>query len=215
MSPAVELSGVPGPFEAGDPRTRLLAATARTIAARGYRAATVAEIVERAAVPIPSFHRYFADIEAAALLADEAILDWLGAQVAASSDPWESPWPLVIRNGVERTLELLAPWPDLALFCASELPRSSPAARVRQRATLARLVAPLRLGRNQARCPAELPASAERAAIGGAIAVLGRRAGVGGGDLRDLSPAVTYFLLVPYLGVAEARRVSRPAQPGV
>ena len=199
---------VEGPFEAGDPRTRLLAATADTIAQRGFRAATVAEIVERAAVPPPSFHRYFADTEAAALVAHAAILDWLAAQAGASPDRSEDPWPLVLRNGVERTLELLAPRLELVRLCASELPRSGFAGRARHRATLARLAALLRRGRDRAGCPAELPPSAERAAIGGAVAVLGKHAHVGGGDLRDLAPAVTYFLLVPYLGIAEARRVS-------
>jgi AcrR family transcriptional regulator len=204
---ATDLAGAPGPFAAPDPRTRLLAATIALVAEHGYAAAEPALIAAAAGVPAPGFHRYFADREAAALAAHDCALAWLEESLAPAPIAGDLDWPRRVRATVEQALDLLAPFPDLTCFCAWEFPRSGPTARASHRAIVDRLAAALRTGRVESPWGADLPAHTERIAIGGAVSMLGQRARRGEGTrLPSLAPEITYFLIVPYLGIPAARR---------
>lgn len=206
-------SPAPGPFAAADPRSRLLAATVAVVAERGYAAADPALIATRAGVPAPSFHRYFAAPEAAALAAYDCAVDWLGENLKLAATGGDLDWPRRVRATVEKALDLLAPRPDFARFCAWDFPRSGRAALARHQGTVRRLGVGLRRGR--ASCPwaGQLPAQAEETAIGGALWLVGLRARRGALNPALLAPEIAYFLLVPYLGQTEAVRVAARAQP--
>lgn len=68
----------------------------------------------------------------------------------------------------------------------------------------------------RARCPwgTELPLSLEETVVGGAIWLVGYRTRLEGGVApTELVSDITYFLLVPYLGVSQARRDATGAFP--
>jgi AcrR family transcriptional regulator len=213
LTAGADTPGAPDPFAAADPRIRLLAATVAVIAEHGFLAADPALIAAEAGLSPPSFHRYFDDLDAAALAAYDGAHAWLDAGLRSHAPPADLAWPLRVRTVVAETLSLLAPHPDLTYFCACEFPRSGAIALARHRAVLSGLAAALRAGRAESARGAELPAHTERVAIGGAISMLGHRARRGeGSQLPSVASEVSYFLLVPYLGVPEAKRIAFGAE---
>ena len=54
----------------------------------------------------------------------------------------------------------------------------------------------------------QLPASTEDSLLGGVIGQLGRRVLTEAGTLAELLPDLTEFVLSPYLGTEEARRLA-------
>jgi hypothetical protein len=136
-------------------------------------------------------------------------LAWLDAGLRSNAPPVDLAWPLRVRAVVADALSLLDPHPDLTYFCACEFPRSGPIARTRHRAVVSGLAAALRAGRAERASGVELPAHTERVAIAGAILMLGHRGRRSeGSQLPALAPDVSCFLLVPYLGVPEAKRMA-------
>jgi AcrR family transcriptional regulator len=209
LTAAADIAGPPGPFAARDTRTRLLAGTVAVVAERGFAAADPALIAAEAGLPAPAFHRHFDDRDAAAAAVYDGTLAWLAARHRSNARPPGLAWPLRVRAVVADVLALLAPHPDLTYFCACEYRRSGPIARARHRAIVAGLAATLRVGRAENAWGAGLPAHTERTAIGGAFSLLSHRAGRGEGtQLSSLAPDITYFLLVPYLDIQEAKRIA-------
>lgn len=208
MSAGADIRTPPGPFLATDARTRLLAGAVVAIDDHGYRAAGTEQIAAAADLPVSIFDRYFADKGACATAAYERAVGWLEGQIPSAFGLADN-WSQGVRALVARALDLLAPHPELARFGAWDFPRSDRVAHARHQVTVARLAVALRAGRGECPWGAELPVGSEEIAIGGALWMLGHRVRSDEGDLRRLAPDVTYFLLVPYLGVAGAQLVSR------
>jgi AcrR family transcriptional regulator len=190
-----------------DSRSRLLAAMVSAVAERGYAAITVSQIAAAAGVSVADFERHFTGKEEAFLAAYDLSVDWLAEWVRAALAGSTEGWPRDLRRAVAATLAQLDAEPDLARLCGAEALLAGPAALRRHRATLARLAAPLRAGRESCEWASELPVDLEQTLLAAAIVSV---AGAvrDGGEFGALAPSLTYFLLAPYLGAAEARRLA-------
>jgi AcrR family transcriptional regulator len=189
-----------------------MAAFVRAAADVGIETVTPVQVTAIAGLPDHSFYRYFDD-EAACLLATyEEASAWIGAAlrdaIAAGED-----WASSVALAVAAALALAATDPDLTRLCAIELRRLDCAAGDRLRSDLGLLAVFLRCGRD--RCPDRdrLPASFENSTLGGTLWLLGFQAARGAGAVTPNARDVTYFLLVPYLGQAEALRVAALSRP--
>jgi AcrR family transcriptional regulator len=209
-APAFEpdLLEVPTAPAAADQRGRILAATLATVAERGYGASTVAQIATEAGVSRAVLARHFDDKEACYLATYDALVEWIGEGVrAALSRP--GGWPRAVRTAVEAILDPIAADPRLARFCGIEAQRAGAPAFERHRAVVGELARSLRVGREHCAWGNELPDQLEETLVRGAIWSIARVAKSGGAEsLRGLAPELTYFLLTPYLDVAEARRMA-------
>lgn len=97
-------------------RGRLLFAMAAAVAAKGYAAATVTDVVERASVSRGTFYEQFADKEACFLAALDTGVEVLLGRLAAAADalPEGAGWRARLRSDLRTYLELLAAEPAFA-----------------------------------------------------------------------------------------------------
>jgi AcrR family transcriptional regulator len=114
-------------------RARLLEAVGRSVAERGYAAATIDDIVRGAGVSKKTFYEHFADKQGCFLAAYEAAAEQLFEQVRdahATSDDWLER----TRAGIRAYLHWLAAEPALARVFLIEVAAAGPrAAEARER----------------------------------------------------------------------------------
>jgi AcrR family transcriptional regulator len=198
---------LPGEFVEANHRNRVMAAAISSLAERGYGATTIADITRGAGISNTSLYSHYADKEACVLAAYTASVAWLEAGAAAAIDPSAS-WPVRVREAVSATVALLDADRRLAHLCATEIFCAGAAGQACHRETLDRLAPRLRVGRGRRPPVVALAPDLEPALIAGAISMIGRRLQDGNGNLSGLAPAITEFLLVPYLGPASAARAA-------
>jgi AcrR family transcriptional regulator len=102
-------------------RQRLIAAMATSIAERGYRSSTVAEIVRIARTSRRNFYEHFADREACFLALFEEANEALMAQIAAAVDPGE-PLERQVDRALGAYLDNVTSQPELYQSFVRELP---------------------------------------------------------------------------------------------
>jgi AcrR family transcriptional regulator len=190
-------------------RERLLAATAELIAERGYAAAPLTEIVKRASVANRVFYENFSTKEEAFIVAFDAVADHLCELVAEAAAGAEG-WPHKVIASLRATVDFFEAVPLLSRFCliAPFTATASIAEHCRDRAAAA--LPYLAEGRSLSPDNAELPASTEDSLLGGVISQLSRAAALDGRPTA-LLPDLVEFLLTPYLGPDEARRLADKA----
>jgi AcrR family transcriptional regulator len=117
----------------GDPfRLRLLDGLAASIAERGYRASTVADVVRNARTSKRTFYDQFASKEECFLELLGADIERLGQCIAAAVDA-EGDWHQQIRQAVEAYVSYIESRPAITLSWIRELPSLGAAARPVQR----------------------------------------------------------------------------------
>jgi len=120
-------------------RGRLIDAMAQVVAEKGYPAATVADVVERAGVSRRTFYEQFTDKEACFLAAYDVGLAVVMGRIQEAvevTDP-DGGWRAQARAGVEAFLALLASEPAFARALQLEVLTAGPAALERRAAMLA------------------------------------------------------------------------------
>ncbi len=117
----------PDPF-----RLRLLDGLATSIAERGYRASTVADIVRNARTSKRTFYDQFTSKEQCFLELLWADIETLGAGIQAAVDP-EADWHRQIRQAVEAYVEHIESRPAVTLSWTRELSSLGAVARPVQR----------------------------------------------------------------------------------
>lgn len=193
-------------------RERLLSATVHDVAARGYRAATLTEIVGLASVSTRGFYEHFATKEEAFLAAFEAILAHLEELMGAAAARHPGDWPGQVIAALRAGLEFFAAEPDLARFCLVEPVAATAATAIRFRDAVLSAVPYLARGRAEKADGESLPGSTEDSLIGGAVSLASRSVIVGEpASLRDLLPDLIDFLLTPYLGSERAQELAAAA----
>jgi AcrR family transcriptional regulator len=196
--------GLPRELVERSQRERLLAAVVRVTVAKGYESTTVADILGEAGVGRESFYELFDDKLDCVLAAHKLLVDNLEEQVRERY-LIEGPWPRRMREALSATLDWFAADPDIARFTLVELSTVGPAFRPMFQAEFARALALLEEGMGEDGPEPEL-AQATALAVGAILAriyeeiVLGRAT-----QLPRLLPDLTYELLVPFVGEAEAR----------
>jgi AcrR family transcriptional regulator len=189
-------------------RGRMIAAMAETVAAKGYAATTVADVVARAGVSRKTFYEHFADREECFLAAYDAAVDALFGAVAervAAGKPAGDDWRARVCAGVRAYLEALASEPAFARTFLVEVRVAGPRAQARRAEVHDRFVDFLRSQSTLARqdhpwLPA-VPDTVYAAIVGGMDEVVsawvadGRTA-----DLAQLEPDLSYFQLALLAG---------------
>jgi AcrR family transcriptional regulator len=190
-------------------RDRLLAATVRVTAAHGYEATTVADVLGAAGVGRESFYELFEDRRDCVLAAHEALLDDLIETVRiAYAGPGE--WVERCRATIAALLGWFAADPAAGRFLLVELAAVGPEFHERFEAGFDRFVAIIDAGLPPDLPASEFPLPRTSLAVGVAIArVYGEVAAGRAEDLPGLVPALTYEVLVPFLGEAAAREAAQ------
>jgi AcrR family transcriptional regulator len=193
-------------------RERLLSATVHDVATRGYRAATLTEIVGLASVSTRGFYEHFATKEDAFLAAFEAILAHLEDLIAAAAARHPDDWPGQVVAALGAALDFFASDPDLARFCLVEPVAATVKIAIRFRDAVLSAIPYLARGRAEKTNGGSLPGSTEDSLIGGAVSLASRSVILGeSASLRDLLPDLVDFLLTPYLGSTRAQELAAAA----
>lgn len=194
--------------EGAAPRERLVAAFSRAVSEHGYAALEIDHVLRYAGVSRSTFEAHFSSKEQGLIAAQDAFLDRLWREVVGACDrPVE--WPFRVRAALEAVLAAMVEASSLARVFAVEAALTSVAAAERQLAALDRFAELLREGRRHYPQAASLPEITERAAIGGVASVLSGHLLME--DPQAIPPRegqLVELLLMPYLGVDEARRVA-------
>lgn len=192
-------------------RERLLAGLAHAVAAHGYKAATITEIVKAASVSSRAFYENFESKEECFLAAFDAVIAHLQELIAAAVRPVPD-WPGRVIAALRTALDFFAAEPELARLCLVEPFTASPPIATRFRGVVVSAIPYLQPGRDERAEAAALPESTEDSILGGLIALTARSILAGGeGSLDELLPDLVDFALSPYLGPERAKELAREA----
>jgi AcrR family transcriptional regulator len=177
-----------------------------TCAGEGFDRATIETISHRAGVSRRTFYDLYAGKEKAFASAHERAFAAFAERIegACAAQPG---WPRQVREALAAALDFAALSPDSArLLLADPFTAGPHAAALRGR--LFDLLTPA-LRRGRALCAAESCPALEQALLGGLLAVVARRLRESrAASLPALAPALTRFVLSPYLGGVEADRIA-------
>jgi AcrR family transcriptional regulator len=197
-------------------RSRLLAATATIVDEQGYGRTTVARITERARVSRRTFYEQFNDREACLDALIEDVVTAIEAEIARSDLNGLS-WRERVRGGLVAILSYFDREPVLARVCVVQSLRGGPLVLKRREQILARLAAVLDEGRHASSRGGGVTELTAEGLIGAALAIIHTRL-----QRRQAKPPLTSLtgelmsmIVLPYLGVAAARRELTRALPAV
>lgn len=185
-------------------RQRILAGAARVFAERGYRQASVADIVKAAAIARGRFYDNFASKEdcffALYEAATEATLESVGQACAESAESF----PERVGAGIAALLAAIEAEPELARACVLEGPAVGPAINDRFEKVIGDFAALLRSGRGDAGS-SELPDTVEETVVGGLYWLLYHALLEGRPKkINRLRSQLVEFSLIPFVGAEAA-----------
>jgi AcrR family transcriptional regulator len=207
--------GLPREVVVRTQRKRLLAATAKVCAERGYEGTTVATILAEAGVGRETFYELFAGRRDCVLEAHQVLLDDLIERVrVAYAGPGE--WVDRCRATIRALLDWFAADPLAGRFLLVELAAVGPEFHERFEAGFDRFVAVIDAGLDPELPAPELLPGASLAVAAAISRVYGEVAAGRAEDLLALAPSLTYEVLVPFLGedAARAAAFAEVPQPG-
>lgn len=188
-------------------RERLLTALAECLFERGYDTTTVAAIGKRAAVSKSDFYKHFGSKEACFLAAYEDAVERVRQRTLAACDHRRR-WERCVLDALEALLDFLAAEPALGRLLLVEGLRAGRGVYDRYQDALQSFVPYLRDDAPMPPDGSAHPAETDEAVVGGVAALLSRRALAGELErLPEFMPQIGEFVLTPYLGAAEARRI--------
>jgi AcrR family transcriptional regulator len=189
-------------------RERLLAAIASEVAAHGYRATTITEVVKLASVSTRDFYEHFENTEQCFLAAFEAVRDYL-EELLRTAAAEESDWPQQVIAALRAALGFFAAEPDLARLCLLESVSATPTIALRFREAVLAGVPALARGRDEMGDGEPLPPNTEDSLLGGIVSLATRSIIAGETEqLPALLPDLVDFTLTPYLGVERAAELA-------
>jgi AcrR family transcriptional regulator len=172
---------------AASQRTRLLEATGRAVADKGYAATTIEDIVRGAGVSKKTFYEHFTDKLDCFLAAYEAASDELLEHVRRAQDAAEE-WLARTRAGIHAYLRWLAAEPALARVFLIEVAAAGPEALERRERLRDRYAERMR----ELQVANSVPDEIFHAVVAGADDLVVRRLREGG-DLLELEPILLYL----------------------
>jgi AcrR family transcriptional regulator len=198
--------GLPREVVEQSQRERLLEATMKVVAAKGYGPATVADLTREAGISRTTFYQQFEDKEAAFLAAYDDAVDKLVRRITAAYEA-EDRWPDRARAGLATLLEALAADPAQARLAFVDVAAAGPAAQRRYRAAVQRLTPLFDEGRDFAPGGRALPANASRLAAGAVVGLISDELIADRAEeLPSLLSDLLFATLVAYLGPDAASR---------
>lgn len=190
-------------------RERLIAGLATAVAEHGYNAVTITHITKAAAVSRRVFYANFEGKEECFLAAFEVVVAHIRELVAEAVEVAPD-WPHQAVAAAREVLAFLASEPDLAQLCLVETQSAGPVIAARFHDAVRELIPPLERGREERSADRALPPNTEDSTIGALVSLAGRKVAAGEAErLEDLLPDFTEFILSPYVGPDEARRLAR------
>lgn len=191
-----------------DPVERLLVAFADAAAEKGYRAVSVNELAPRAGTSLRTLYANFSGKEEAFLACMELVRERMraiGEPAYARAEDWAG----AISSGNDALLEFLAAEPVLARAALIEVLAAGSAALEQRDEAIKRFA--VRLGPGFELAP-EVPKVATEAIAFGRYALIQHQiVRYGPQALPRLGPALTFFVLAPFLGGDQAARVANGA----
>jgi AcrR family transcriptional regulator len=174
----------------------------------GYAKLTVDHITHYAGISRSIFFVHFETKEQALMAAQDAFLEQLWLDVIHACEAPQA-WPLKVRAGLAALLASLVETSNLARVFAIEASAASPAAAERQFAALDQFADLLRDGRRHYPKAESLPRATERALVGGIASIVSSHLLMEDPQaIPSLETQLVEFVLIPYLGVGEARRTA-------
>lgn len=199
---------LPREVVADNQRQRLIAGTARALAAHGYAELTVEHVLTEAKVSRTTFYEHFDNKRDCVLSAHEDAFDRLAA-VLFRACAAEEEWAGKVAAGTTAAIAFAVENPEETELLLVDAVAADPELTTRVLASHDFLVGLLRNGREHCDQAGALPELTERALIGAAASLIGDRLLSDRADrLPDLEPELLQLMLMPYLGVGEARRVA-------
>lgn len=118
-------------------------------------------------------------------------------------------WTERATAAVRQALEFAAAEPEAAGVLTNEALAQGPDGVARYERLMNYLAGLLAAGRTESPHGAELPPSTERSVAGGVAAIVANRVDRGGAQaLLALTPEIVQFVLTPYFGTGEAKRIA-------
>lgn len=192
-------------------RLRLLAGVAQAVAEHGYASLTVEHVIRVAGVSRTTFYDHFDGKQHSVLVAHDAVFDRLSG-ILHRACARELAWPRKLAMATLAAIRFAVQHPDearLLLFETIGVDRELAAHVV---ASNDHLVGMLRGGRERFPDARDLPELTERALVGAVTSIVGNRLIQGQADLIPMiENELVELMLVPYIGMAEARRVASAA----
>lgn len=183
-------------------RERVIQGAIEVFAKRGYRGATVGNLVSTAKVGVNSFYALFPGKEECFLAVYDQIVAESRERMAAAT-PVEAEWPERAAAVLRALLELIEEQPLAARIALVEVHTAGPVARSHHERDLDQVAALLRAARQYSAVPDELPDTLEYATVGGLAWLLQQRIASGeAAGIAKLLPEVLEIVVEPYLGEA-------------
>lgn len=193
-------------------RSRLTAAWAESIAARGYSRTTIQHLVESSGISRSTFYNIFSSKDEAFIAIHTDALASLGMNITIAA-VGESTWPRKVAAGLAEALQAMASRPEEAQLLVGDLFGAGPRMGYCHALLLARFTPGLAAGRRSSRAPG-LPPSLETALLGSLLGIVSDQVRAGAAaDLPGLAPSLIEFLLTPYLGAEQAKQLVRVPSP--
>lgn len=189
-------------------RERLLAGIVTAVAAGGYKATTINQIVKAASVSSRAFYEHFESKEDCFLAAFEAIREYL-TRIVSEAVAEADKWPDQVCVALRTAFEFLDADPAVARFFVVEPVTATAGTATRYRAGIVELI-PFMKGGRSFRAAADLPESTEDSLLGGML-MLTSRTIAEGSPTASILPDLVDFLLSPYVGRDEAEQLARSA----
>jgi AcrR family transcriptional regulator len=195
-------------------RVEVLLALAEEVAARGYEAISVDDVVLRAGTTRNAFNAQFSSKEEGFLALQQHASEQSLSRVAAAAGHFES-WPEQVAAGIWAFLSYLEAEPAFARACLVEALTATPAVQKRRERDQRAFVSLLQTGRDVWLLSDPAPELLEEAIVGGIFWIIFQRLILGreGGIIEDLCPKVVEFALTPYTGAESARRMAVASRP--
>jgi len=203
------------PMATTEPRRDLiLAAMIRVVGANGYKATSVADVIEEAGTSRTTFYKHFDDKHDCFLAAYDMLVERVFGEVLSSCNGSEA-WLDRMRGGLATIVELFALDPQLARTAVVEVAAAGAEARQRHWNAVARFTEFLDDGRELAG-GRELPENIALMSAGAVSGLIFDEVLAGRAErLPAMLPDLLFAMLVPYIGPrAAADEMRRAAATG-
>jgi AcrR family transcriptional regulator len=192
-------------------RQLILAAMIRVVGAKGYKDASVADVIEEAGTSRTTFYKHFDDKHDCFLAAYEMLVEQVFSEVVAKCDG-EAPWLSRMTSGLTTIVDRFAVDPALARTAVVEVAAAGADARRLHWDAIARFTEYLDAGRELAGGK-QLPENISLMSAGAVSGLIFDELLAGRAtELPARLPDLLFAMLVPYIGpqaaAAEMRRVA-------
>ena len=194
-------------------RQSILEAMVRVVGRKGYKATSVADVIEEADASRTTFYKHFEDKHECFLAAYDMVVERVVGEVVASCDG-EQDWLERVRIGLTTIVDLFALDPELARTAVVEVAAAGADARQRHWDAITRFTEFLEDGKEIAG-DRELPDNIALMAAGAVSGLIFDELLTGRAErLPELLPDLLFALLVPYIGPGAATEEMRRAAAG-